>query len=104
MRDLSRLELAGESVRACLEALAVAAPDWVRQTLDVPVLDRRYGQRVHEWRLPSSQAARIELANVYGRDGFALLTAVYDAASPSWLARLPAAGGAAGGAAAELRA
>jgi transposase len=90
VRDLSRLELAGESVRACLEALAMAAPDWVRQRLDVPVLDRRYGQRVHEWRLPSSQAARTELANVYGRDGFALLTAVYDAASPSWLARLPA--------------
>jgi hypothetical protein len=28
VRDLSRLELAGESVRACLEALAVAAPGW----------------------------------------------------------------------------
>ena len=27
VRDLSRLELAGESVRACLEALAATAPD-----------------------------------------------------------------------------
>ena len=29
VRDLNRLELAGESVRACLEALSVAAPDWL---------------------------------------------------------------------------
>jgi transposase len=29
VRDLNRLELAGESVRACLEALAAAAPDCV---------------------------------------------------------------------------
>jgi transposase len=29
VRDLNRTELAGESVRACLEALAVAAPDWL---------------------------------------------------------------------------
>lgn len=29
VRDLNRLELAGESVRACLEALAVAAPSWL---------------------------------------------------------------------------
>jgi transposase len=28
VRDLNRLELAGESVRAALEALAAAAPDW----------------------------------------------------------------------------
>jgi len=29
VRDLNRLELAGERVRAALEALAAAAPDWV---------------------------------------------------------------------------
>jgi hypothetical protein len=29
VRDLNRLELAGEAVRACLEALAVAAPHWL---------------------------------------------------------------------------
>ena len=28
VRDVNRLELAGESVRAALEALAVAAPGW----------------------------------------------------------------------------
>jgi transposase len=35
VRDLNRLELAGESVRACLEALAVAAPGWLAQVFPV---------------------------------------------------------------------
>jgi transposase len=34
VRDLSRLELAGEAVRACLEQLAVAAPQLVAELLD----------------------------------------------------------------------
>ena len=34
VRDLNRLELAGESVRACLEQLVVAAPQVVAQLLD----------------------------------------------------------------------
>ncbi|MET7540317.1 transposase [Streptomyces sp. NPDC005507] len=36
VRDLNRLELAGESVRAAVEALTVAAPHWVAEVLDVP--------------------------------------------------------------------
>ena len=35
VRDLNRLELAGESVRAALEAIAVAAPDWLPTVIDV---------------------------------------------------------------------
>ncbi|MFL4901656.1 transposase [Streptomyces sp. MMS24-I2-30] len=35
VRDLNRLELAGESVRAVLEALAVAAPAWLAGQVDV---------------------------------------------------------------------
>ena|SRR5689334_22536076 len=34
IRDLNRLELAGESVRAALEALAAAAPGWLAQVID----------------------------------------------------------------------
>src|SRR6266540_2132859 len=51
VRDLNRLELAGESVRACLEALAVAAPDWLANTLDTDGWGRRYAARVGSWRL-----------------------------------------------------
>jgi len=43
VRDLNRLELAGESVRACLEALAVAAPQVVAQLLD-DSWSKRYAQ------------------------------------------------------------
>ena len=36
---LNRLELAGESVRAAVEALAAAHPDWLEQRICVPRLD-----------------------------------------------------------------
>ena len=44
VRDLNRLELAGESVRACAEALAAAAPDWLAETA---VLVGAVEQEVH---------------------------------------------------------
>ncbi|MGW6691866.1 transposase, partial [Streptomyces sp. NPDC054961] len=42
VRDLSQLDLAGETVRAALEALVCAAPHWVGQVIDVPSWSRRY--------------------------------------------------------------
>src|SRR6266511_3270898 len=90
VRDLNRLELAGESVRACVEALAVAAPGWLAATFDVSGWGRRYGRRIDSWRLPTSQVKRAELAVAYGQDGFALLAAVYSAAAPGWLREFPA--------------
>jgi transposase len=90
VRDLNRLELAGESVRACVEALAVAAPGWLAQTIEVASWGKRYTARVDSWRLPTAQAKRAELAVAYGRDAFALLAAVYAAAAPGWLRELPA--------------
>jgi transposase len=90
VRDLNRLELAGESVRACLEALAVAAPDWLAAAFDLAGWGGRYTRRVDSWRLPTSQTKRDELAVAYGRDGFALLTAVYAPDAAAWLGDLPA--------------
>ncbi|WP_185149028.1 transposase [Streptomyces sp. Ag109_O5-1] len=53
VRELNRLELAGETVRAALEALSAAAPDWVARALDVGGWNRRYGRRiVAYWRPP----------------------------------------------------
>lgn len=89
VRDLNRLELAGESVRACLEAIAAAEPDWLAAVIDVPDWVSRYGARVDSWRLPASKTKRWQLADAYGRDGFALLAAVYDPAAPGRLATLP---------------
>jgi transposase len=87
---LSRLELAGESVRAVLEALAVAHPDWLGQRICVSDFARRYGTPMTSWHPPASQAKRDELAITYARDGYALLEAVYDSAAPAWLRELPA--------------
>jgi transposase len=87
---LNRLELAGESVRAALEALSAAHPDWVAQRICVSDWARRYGTPMTSWRPPASQAKQDELAIAYARDGYALLEAVYDSSSPAWLRELPA--------------
>ncbi|HEY0700496.1 MAG TPA: IS1182 family transposase [Micromonospora sp.] len=90
VRDLNRLELAGESVRAALEALAAAAPDWLPAVIDVADWGRRYGARVDTWRLPTSKTKRAELVAAYGTDARTLLRAVYDTATPHWLREVPA--------------
>src|SRR6266511_1630030 len=90
VRDLNRLELAGASVRACVEALAVAAPGWLAATFEVASWGRRYTARVDAWRLPASKARRAELAVASGQDGSALLGAVYSVAAPVWPRELPA--------------
>jgi transposase len=89
---LNRLELAGESVRAALEALAAAHPDWLEQRICVSDWARRYGAPLTAWRPPASQAKQDELAIAYAKDGYALLEAVYDQSAPAWLAEIPAVG------------
>jgi len=91
VRQLNQVELVGETVRACVEALAAAAPGWVAARLDVG-WQRRYGARVDSWRMPASKTKRAALGADYARDGAALLRAVWDPSSPAWLAHLPAAG------------
>ncbi|MEJ8639885.1 transposase [Streptomyces sp. MS2.AVA.5] len=77
VRDLNRLELAGESVRAALEALAVAAPSWLEGQIDVVEFAERYGPRVDGWRMPSSQTKRDRLAQVFGQDALVLCQAAW---------------------------
>ncbi|WP_142024161.1 IS1182 family transposase [Blastococcus colisei] len=90
VRDLNRLELAGESVRAAVEALAAAAPGWLAGVVDVADWAHRYGARVDSWRLPASKAKRADLAGDFGRDALRLLRAVYAEQAPGWLRELPA--------------
>ena len=92
LRGLNRLELAGESLRAALEALAAAAPAWLATVID-PSWAGVYGSRIDAGRLPTSQTKRDALALAYGRDGYRLLEAVYAGpagGAPVWLAELPA--------------
>ena len=87
---LNRLELAGESVRAAVEALAAAHPGWLEQRICVSDWARRYGTPMTAWRPPASQAKQDELAIAYARDGYALLEAVCGESAPAWLRELPA--------------
>jgi len=89
IRQVNRLELAGESVRAALEALAAAAPGWLAGVIDAS-WQQVYGQRIDDIRLPDSAAGRAELAVQYGRDGYLLLRQVRGPGAPGWLRDLPA--------------
>jgi transposase len=89
IRDLNRLELAGETVRAALEALAAAAPGWLAGVIDTS-WQEACGQRVDSLRLPASEAKRKDLAARHGRDGYRLLEAACGPGAPPWLRELPA--------------
>ncbi|MCX4869537.1 IS1182 family transposase [Streptomyces sp. NBC_00825] len=90
VRDLNRLELAGESVRAALEALAVAAPAWLAGQIDVTEFAERYGPRVDGWRIPPSQTKRDRLAQVFGQDALALCRAAWADDAPVWIRQIEA--------------
>jgi transposase len=90
VRWLHAAELAGESVRAALEALAAACPDWLAGRFCVGDWARRYGARVDSWRLPAGKRERDELAVEYARDGHALAAACHEDAAPPWARELPA--------------
>jgi transposase len=88
-RDLNRLELVGETLRAALNALATVAPAWLRQQAPPEWFDR-YAARVEETRLPKGQEARYAHAEVIGGDGFRLLEALRRDAEAAWLWQVPA--------------
>ena len=89
IRMLNRLELAGESLRAALEALAVAAPGWLAGVIDGS-WQQVYGARIDDLHLPASQAGRQDLMVRYGTDGYFLLEQVHGPGAPAWLRELPA--------------
>jgi transposase len=89
IRDLNRLELAGETLRAALEALAAAAPGWLAGVIDES-WKQVYGARIDDLHLPEGQARRRELMVRYGKDGYYLLERACEPAAPGWLRELPA--------------
>jgi transposase len=89
MHVLSRMEVAGETLRHTLNVLATLAPDWLRAHVP-PEWVERYAERPSEYRLPKGEAKRIAWAEQIGADGMALLTALFDAAAPPDLRTLPA--------------
>ncbi len=90
IRTLNRLECVGETMRhallrsgscgSCVAASCPVHPAWIK----------RYEQRIQEYRLPESRADRQTLAETIGADGFSLLAALADPATPAWLREVPA--------------
>jgi len=58
----------GETFRASLNALAVAAPEWLTLHLDEEWVER-YDHRVEDYRLPEGKEVREEYALMVGKDG-----------------------------------
>jgi transposase len=88
VRDLNRLELLGETLRAALNAIAPAAPDWLRG-LAPAGWHKRYDRRVEDMRLPDAGPKRDAYAAQVGADGFVLLDALDGAEAPIGLRDLP---------------
>lgn len=90
VRDLNTMELAGEAVRALLEALATVAPQLLAETVELEEFTRRYGPPVSAWRQPRTAAERDALTLQYGRDGRTVLDAIYAQQGQwAWLRELP---------------
>lgn len=89
VRALNRLEQVGETFRATLNSLAVAAPEWLEgQVQDAWV--KRYDLPVNDARLPSLKQDREAYALLVGKDGVALLDAIDAPEAPRWLREIPA--------------
>jgi transposase len=75
VRELNRVELLAETLRAALNAIAVVAPGWLR-ALAASEWDERYGRRIEDARLPEAGPKRAAYVGQVGADGFRLLDAL----------------------------
>jgi transposase len=89
VRNLSRLELVGNTLLDALNTLAVVYPEWLKRIVPA-VWSERYTERWEEYRLPATEAKRLELCEQVGRDGLFLLAAIYATDAPAWLQEIPA--------------
>src|SRR5215216_4657394 len=81
LRVLNRLERVAETLRAALNAVAAAAPDWLRSVAP-PEWHERYDRRIEDYRLPRGREARLTYAAIVGGDGQRLLEALTAPTAP----------------------
>jgi transposase len=89
VRDLTRLEHLGETLRYALNTVAEVAPTWLKSLAPAEWYDR-YSRRFEDTRLPRTASEREVLAKTFGADGFYLLDNIYSQTSPTELRQLPA--------------
>jgi transposase len=88
-RVLTRLELVTATLQQALNVLATVVPEWVLQHCPLP-WGELYGERLSEFRLPQSSAARTQWAEQVGTHGHQLLDILWSDDSPHWLRQIPA--------------
>jgi len=89
VRELTRLEHLGETLRYALNAVAEVAPTWLKSLAPAEWYDH-YSRRFEDTRLPRTASEREVLAQTIGADGFYLLDKIYSQTSPIELRQLPA--------------
>jgi transposase len=72
LRVLSKWERTAETMRAALNALAAADPEWLKAHAD-PEWFERYGRRIEDQRLPKGKEVRAQYLKTVGADGIRLL-------------------------------
>lgn len=77
IRVMNRLELVTETMRAALNEVAAAAPEWLSKAA-LPEWFTRYGARAEQSRMPRTDPARETYARQVGEDGFYLLKLLND--------------------------
>jgi transposase len=86
-RELRWLEMVAEALRAALNALAQAAPEWLNQIAE-PDWFRHYATRAEDSRFPKARSKRAETGRRIGTDGMRLLQAVTSPNAPCHLRAL----------------
>ncbi|MCP6762474.1 MAG: IS1182 family transposase [Fischerella sp. CENA71] len=76
IRQLNRLELVGETLRAALNSIAFVEPEWLRAMISDEWFER-YSWRFDNYRLPKNKKEREELALKIGFDGHYLLHQIW---------------------------
>ncbi|MFC4609028.1 IS1182 family transposase [Streptomyces maoxianensis] len=86
-RELCWLEMVAETLRSALNAIAVAAPDWLTQIAE-PDWFKHYATRAEDSRFPKARTKRDEVGRRIGADGVRLLAAVTSPDTPGELREL----------------
>jgi transposase len=88
---LNRVELVAAVFQEALEALAIAAPDWLRARTPADWFIR-YSPKLNDYRLPRKETEQLRLAQQIGQDGQQVLQWVEAADAPGDLRHLEAIG------------
>ena len=78
VRDLSRLELVAETMRAALNKLACVCPQWIKSIAPQSWYER-YSNPARDTRLPESKKDRMAYMKQVGEDGYELLRLLSEA-------------------------